>query len=50
MSLGSPLYLEKLYIISFYQVQYYYGLNYAKGVKQGIQLACIRCPNAQESS
>ena len=26
------------------------GLNSAKGVKQGIQLACIRYPNAQESS
>ena len=24
--------------------------KFYKGVKQGIQLACVRCPNAQESS
>ena len=28
----------------------HYWSNFCKGVKQGIQLACIRCPNAQEIS
>ena len=28
----------------------HYWSKFCKGVKQGIQLACIRCPNAQEIS